>query len=895
MSGINSIVGLNKVDLDYRPEIKNPTDKKDTGKVENGANDNIINANVNVEPAQEEIPPKKGEGRSVLQQLDVLLLNAANRSIAEDSAQKTRAMGKTLQELGVITKDEANNIATLSTVASGMLAALDKYTGAEIAGDAAKDAVKAAIDAQDDLSQALYALKNRLYKSDYVDCDTMDRFTELIFQCDRRETEINSIVLRMREIVQGNVVEGAKDDPKTKALLNAKFMDLMPREALLMHGTADSIAQMRKALDGQMRPLAEKLDAFAADHSKNLTAADIVELESSLATMKSAIANVRSNGVEVDGSKIGVDNSILREMENVLGEVSTKIADAKKHCVKIMRDAFIDDTKETLLPKGVPMPAHDAESPFGKYVDVVNRFTGLLRDHADGKLTEEALHDGVDDLNNDLGKVSLNASTLQQLGYSKEVAARMVDAITRLELFATQFLQLVKSTAQFASGGPDSMVTAGDIRRMMLGELSVSSVVEARARGFKASDVNTKADDANIVDSKPLGTGLTGSTYLLTTKSGEKLVFKPELDSCVGLNRMALGQNGSYSYSQTAVNLNFATYETAKFFGFEDMVVKYSVGSHNGQFGFFMEMAPGFSGEEFVDAEKDSADSVSPANIKTEIADQAERDRVKGCIAQKLNRLQWLDVITGQGDRHWNNYFLNIDKNTHQVTLKAIDNDASFSNDRIGVQKFKFSVSKSRHFKNAMKKICQIVHGENRWKAEYSKCMNSKAITQDRRTGVITVDMAKVNRQTREIGIALSALVNSQTIARPDAIDKAFYDKLMELDKNPGLKEDYLATVAPRLSGEALKAARLRLDDAIEYAKQLNDNDMVFDDTAWQTPAKLKSLIGIKSTVTVYASDGGSSKLGDNTPYVTDFLIRTCPSYYKRDYMNFLFAEKAKA
>ena len=371
MSGINSIVGLNKVDLDYRPEIMNPTGKNGADKVQNGANDNIINANVNVESEQEKVPPKKGEGRSVLQQLDVLLLNAANRSITEDSAQKTKAIGKTLQELGVITKDEANNIARLSTVASGMLAALDKYTGAEIAGDAAKDTVKAAIDAQDDLSAALYALKNRLYKSDQVDCDMMDRFNELIFQCDRRETEINSIVLRMREIVQGNVVEGAKDDPKTKALLNAKFMDLMPREALLMHGTADSIAQMRKALDGQMRPLAEKLDAFAADHSKNLTAADIVELESSLATMKSAIANVRSNGVEVDGSKIGVDNSILREMENVLGDVSTKIADAKKHCVKIMRDAFIDDTKETLLPKGVPMPAHDDKTPFGKYVDVV--------------------------------------------------------------------------------------------------------------------------------------------------------------------------------------------------------------------------------------------------------------------------------------------------------------------------------------------------------------------------------------------------------------------------------------------------------------------------------------------------------------------------------------------
>ena len=160
MSGINSIVGLNKVDLDYRPEIMNPTGKNGADKVQNGANDNIINANVNVESEQEKVPPKKGEGRSVLQQLDVLLLNAANRSITEDSAQKTKAIGKTLQELGVITKDEANNIARLSTVASGMLAALDKYTGAEIAGDAAKDTVKAAIDAQDDLSAALYALKN---------------------------------------------------------------------------------------------------------------------------------------------------------------------------------------------------------------------------------------------------------------------------------------------------------------------------------------------------------------------------------------------------------------------------------------------------------------------------------------------------------------------------------------------------------------------------------------------------------------------------------------------------------------------------------------------------------------------------------------------------------------
>ncbi len=64
MSGINSIVGLNKVDLDYRPEIKNPTAMNGADKVQNGANDNIINANV--ESVQDEIPPEKGECRQHL-------------------------------------------------------------------------------------------------------------------------------------------------------------------------------------------------------------------------------------------------------------------------------------------------------------------------------------------------------------------------------------------------------------------------------------------------------------------------------------------------------------------------------------------------------------------------------------------------------------------------------------------------------------------------------------------------------------------------------------------------------------------------------------------------------------------------------------------------------------
>ena len=44
------------------------------------------------------------------------------------------------------------------------------------------------------------------------------------------------------------------------------------------------------------------------------------------------------------------------------------------------------------------------------------------------------------------------------------------------------------------------MVLAGvDLRRILLGENSVSSLVEAKARGFKPGDVNPAADESNII------------------------------------------------------------------------------------------------------------------------------------------------------------------------------------------------------------------------------------------------------------------------------------------------------------------------------------------------------------------------------------------------------------
>ena len=64
-----------------------------------------------------------------------------------------------------------------------------------------------------------------------------EAFTELQFQCDRRASEIDSVVYRMHDLAQKDAARGAAADPRNRALLDATFKELMPREAILMHGT----------------------------------------------------------------------------------------------------------------------------------------------------------------------------------------------------------------------------------------------------------------------------------------------------------------------------------------------------------------------------------------------------------------------------------------------------------------------------------------------------------------------------------------------------------------------------------------------------------------------------------------------------------------------------------
>ena len=894
MGGINSLSGLNKVNVDFRPTVSLDGQNKVDANQPQAAQNNA--------PGGEQ--PVKGNAKSVVRQLDVLLLNAAGKSVKADAAKNVKSVGDLMVRKGVLTQEELDNLKNLANDAAGKLKALDAFSGRELAkalvlndneldyaGDAG-EAVKDAIEAQEKLSEELGKFNDRLASHKKVDAALQDRFTELQFQCDRRATEISSIVIRMYDLVQQDVVDGAVADPQTAALLDATFTELMPREAIMMHGTAEAFEKINETLGDKLRPLAQKLDAFAADGSKVLSKTEIKALQTDMALMKNAIANVRKNGVEIRRdnqvvSRIEVDKSLLDEMDKIIADAKRQLDNAKKLSVERTVDAALKEIRDSLYPENLPGGGNVRPDN----IDMFNfnsarrDFMAALDDFAKGKIKAKRFEADIDDCIGRFTGIGLNTPSLLQWGYEENAAKGLLKTVRRLNIVKEQFKELLRSSQQ-QKGASDLGIATSDVRRIMLGEVGLSNVVEAKIRGFKPGDVDPSAEAPNIASSKHLGSGAAGKTYLLKTNSGGELVFKPDLDSRIGLDTMVLSAGGNYKSSQNTANLNLASQDTAKAFGCEDLVVKYSVGSHDGQFGFFMEKAKGFTGEEILRKKKSEGEGVAPAALRG-ITDAAERAKIQGQIAKKLNKLMWLDLITGQGDRHWNNYFIHIDKTTHEVTVKAIDNDASFGSRQVGLQKYTLNAAKAKSFIDELKDECDKVHGDD-GEDEYDKRVSKDPAITHNADGTVTVDLMKA--ESPEVKMALNQILGTQSIAVPEEMDKEFFDMLMKMKPGSADRQNFLDSIKPRISEEAFKATEARLDEAIRYAEKLEKDGKVYDDAQWHDPKTLSQMPKLKSSVEITKSDGSKITVkSKNLGFVQSYCIVNCPSYYKRDFLDRMF------
>ena len=250
MSLSNVNTNINNVSMDYflrGVEAAKPQGAQPGAPAPEGANELV---------AQE----PQGAGKLVAQ-LDMLLVKSAKASTQSLDGKTVKQTLQKLVDDGALHRDSLKLLAKAADTAAKSLKALDKFTGRQLAEAFGADgkidattksgkAIFAAVTAQQELSDLLAQLGKNLdsisrhdaemraanprYKG--VDAALRNEVDGFRLLCDRRATEINHLAYQMKDFAVHLAANGQNADPNVVAILKAKADELLPRQALAMHG-----------------------------------------------------------------------------------------------------------------------------------------------------------------------------------------------------------------------------------------------------------------------------------------------------------------------------------------------------------------------------------------------------------------------------------------------------------------------------------------------------------------------------------------------------------------------------------------------------------------------------------------------------------------------------------
>ncbi len=842
-------------------------------------------------------PQVPGGAAQLITQLDLLLLKAAKASaISVDGAMIQDAFQKLVDD-GDMTPQSLQLLQETADTAATKFKALDRFTGRELAtvfdanghfnatSTKAGKAVAAAIKAQQDLADLLaqfgkildaidrQRVKNRAPM--LVNAAARNKVNDLRQLCDRRILEINLLTIQMKDFAKHLASLGRNADPNVVAILKAKANELLPRQALAMHGTADAFSTINETVTAKFRALAARIDSFRSTPATSLRTEEFTTLQSEIRTLKTTVQDIRLNGVrDSEGGKMVVAKDIVEALEKALAEVGQRFESARREVMQQACSNHLETAKSLLLLE----ENYERSCTFGNetHAAVLQRRDETLlsmQNLYDAAIDPAKTFEELEPLFNDLSTkstqllvASIKADDL--LGQSK---ARFNTMVKRCRGIASVVIEFCRTIRRMH--GSDRFFTGAEALGVFNGTISISSLVEARAHGLRDEDVDPANEDANIASERQLGAGVAGTVLELTRHDGTGVLFKGEMESRTGLAYIAAGTANNYDDTQQTINLNFATKKAAEALGLARMVVNYSAGTHKGVFGFFMEKAKGLSGMDFSKGKSSSApDAGLSARAIRQLPPEQQR-QIKADIMRELNRLQWLDLVTGQADRHWANYFIHVDRNTHKVTVKGIDNDAGFSQYRTGAVKFTFDDIGTKLFKTQLKKLAGQIDSRN-VDAVYMRLLNDEGITTDDH-GNITVDATRLQEKT--IGAFLMQETGTQSLAVPDKIDITTYNALMAL-KQGQARDAYLNSIRPRHSRASYNAAVSRLDDVIAFAEELHRQNKVIAENAWPAAQEVPLETG---RVSVRKLNNQPKRLGGEL--AKNCHVGFCPSYFARD------------
>ena len=881
--------------------------------------------------AKEEAPLKETSDAAektgaLIRQLDVLLARAAESATKGIDA---GSLKDTLNQVN-LTKGDRKAMNAAADKADAAFKAINKFTGFELAAavsatngkfdwnmtNPAGEAIKKALDAQMELSDKLRQIANQLPRGELA-----DSLEEAMMQCDRRTCEIQTLVCQFAAILENDPIPG---DQATIDRLNQTLEKLLPRQALKMHGNDAAIAAMREAVE----PIANRLDELSKTQGKGalLSNQEIAAIGREINTMSCALKDAVKRGTAGKGG-IGIDRTLFTAAKDILDAVGGKLANARREIAKesmvnFAEKAFAPLPMKILDPKFLPILkalSPDVAVVVARRENLRRAAVAYAKDPNDAKY--KTLKDATDAYAKSRNEQSAIKQGLRKLADSMagaiisrngdreakiasviagvvknsdmlnpaEKAAGKSHALEFAKLYIpfagdvlvdpdknvhtltlrklvnasngamsqTVHLKLMHETAENMSNA--DFLTSDTVRAAFEGKLRFTTVVEARLHGLRDEDVDPKLDDANQVSSVKRGSGSFNSVY-------------------------------EVGYKEMVAQLNIASQKTADALGLGDVMVKTTVGSHKGDFGIFMEKAKGVEAEDFPNlgiSVKAPAGDLTLRQIKK--LDDVKYAKVVGGLMRQANRLEWFDMITGQGDRHSHNFFISVGKDG-SVSVKGIDNDACFPEYRTGIRTFQLTKANAEILKNQIKGTAEGLYptsievGKREWLV--NKFMSDPGI-KFHDDGTATVDTTKFNSPI--LHFCLMNTIGMHTTALPDYIDEDLYNHLIALAEPGEKREKYIADLTANLPEGAKNAAVSRLDDAIAHARALYDKGHVVSSESWNDHDRQREIAGkvppcrtngwYDDVVTIGSSSKARSYIGLRILHLTE-------GYFRRNIMS---------
>lgn len=832
-------------------------------------------------PAAEQARPRAAD---FVGELDVLLMKAA-RNVDVSSKDVTKAA-----KSAKLTKALRNELTNLAKTAEESIKALNAFSGRDLAaamvkgengeiafkapyaggendrGVLAGQAVQAALDAQGKLSAALAKAL-----AEATSGKSQAALEELMLQVDRRSGEITTLMLQMADVVDKGGADAIENAAKLAG--DGKISDFTSANALDKYGRNETLAALRDS----MKPLIDRLDTYLRENSTSLTKADIDNCIAEANALKSKFSSAAAEGKLTIGQRtVFFDRTMLNEASKLLGGIDAKIKtlhqDVIRGAMKMMVENDMPFLKDEIFSakftdelSHIYTNGEGSAQKLGVALERIHAFRAAASAYADAptkaneaelrlatrRLCNINLYEAADSLEEGFMlnakpqdgaspefKAAFKAFQDRERNTGCAVLTSIKDMMPRIfshiDIAAHQLIKLGKSMEK---GPNDKYFVSGALLGAFNGEISFSTLLESRVHGYADSEINAALDDKNVKESRELGHGNFNTVTLVKMNDNTEWVFKPEMEGRLTAPGSPLNDGMGNGQQMTRVNLAVQT--TADNLGLNDIMVKTTAGTHKGKFGMFMQKAPGQTCDRFStsDDANTAPGKLSAFSLK-KIKDDAVFAKVTGRIMRQMNRLQWFDIITGQGDRNNNNYMIEIDKNDYSVTLKAIDNDASYGIMYCGLGQLHLHANTGActTIDNTITKMINDTDADHEDAVEtfFEQDPGFKRL----KDGSIEIDMMKTEKPILFSGMLQA--VGPKTVAVPTEIDQELFDQLNSLAKNApdggAKRRAHLDTLAKSLGKNSAQYhyAVKRLDESIAHARKLQAAGRVYKAEDWE-------------------------------------------------------------